>query len=204
MRSRKVKYLGVWVDDKLTWSEHIAVVRRKCFGGLAKLRRLRDALPVDTKKKLYNALVLPILDYCSVVWQECRKDLQQKVERIQNYGMRLILAKPPRTPSAELRRQLKWLSLSERRELFRLVTVHRCLSQQAPRYLSESLMRNSERQYQQTRGRDKLYLRAVRSEIGRKSFSLKGAQAWNSLPAELRQVKTVETFKRHLKTHLFS
>ena len=42
--------------------------------GLPKLRRLKDVLPSDIKKKVYNALVLPHLDYCSVVcsvvWQE--------------------------------------------------------------------------------------------------------------------------------------
>lgn len=51
-RSDKVKYLGVWIDEGLTWSDHIEVVRKKCFGGLAKLRRLRDSLPEVTKKNM--------------------------------------------------------------------------------------------------------------------------------------------------------
>ena len=53
-------------------------------------------LPVDTKKKMQNHL-----DYCCVVWQECSLELQRKVESIQNYGMRLILSKPARTPSID-------------------------------------------------------------------------------------------------------
>ena len=75
-QSEKVKYLGLWIDEGLTWRDHIEAVRRKCFGGLAKLRRLRDALPKVTKKNIYNALVLPHLDYCCVLWQECGKALQ--------------------------------------------------------------------------------------------------------------------------------
>ena len=58
-RSDKVKYLGVWIDEGLTWSDHIEVVRKKCFGSLANLRRLRDSLPELTKKNIYNALILP-------------------------------------------------------------------------------------------------------------------------------------------------
>ena len=92
-RSRKVKYLGVWVDEGLTWADHVEAVRKKCLGGLAKLRRLRDTLPAALKKNIYNALVLPHLDYCCVLWQECRTQLQQRVERIQNYAMRLNLLK---------------------------------------------------------------------------------------------------------------
>ena len=113
-RSEKVKLLGVWIDEGLTWKAHIEAVRRKCFRGLAKLRRLRDALPAVTNKNIYNALVLPTLDYCCVVWQECGKLLQQRVERIQNYGMRLICSKPPRTPSESLRKELNWMPLTKR------------------------------------------------------------------------------------------
>ena len=47
---------------------------RRYLMGLDKLRQLRDVLPVSVKKKLYNALVLPHLDYC-VLWQECRVEL---------------------------------------------------------------------------------------------------------------------------------
>ena len=67
-RMKKAKCLGVWVDDGLTWRDQVAAVRKKCFGGLVKLRRLRDVLPSSTKKKFYNALVLPHVDYCSVLW----------------------------------------------------------------------------------------------------------------------------------------
>ena len=107
-RSRKVKCLGIMIDDGLKWQEHNGHVRRKCFASLAKLRRQRDVLPVSTKKKLYNAIALPYLDYCSVVWHECSVQLK-KVERIQNYRMRPILSQPARAPSDELRRVLRWI-----------------------------------------------------------------------------------------------
>ena len=109
VRSKTVKYLGVWIDDKLKWSDHIMAVRRRSLMSLDKLRRLREVLPVSIKKKLYNVLILPHLDYCSVLWHECRVELQQKLEPVQNYGLRLILSRPPRTPSEELRRKLEWV-----------------------------------------------------------------------------------------------
>ena len=77
-RSKEVKCLGVLLDDELKWKEQVLRVRKKGFAELSRLRRLRDMLPPSTKKKLYNALVLPHLDYCSVVWQECTKELRQK------------------------------------------------------------------------------------------------------------------------------
>ena len=65
------------------------------FHRASNLRRLKNVLPSTTKNQLYNALVLPHMDYCSVLWQECSRELRQKLERVQNYGMRLILSQPP-------------------------------------------------------------------------------------------------------------
>lgn len=50
--SHVVKCLGVWIDGRLTWMKYIETVRKKCFCGLAKLRRLRDVLPPVTKRML--------------------------------------------------------------------------------------------------------------------------------------------------------
>ena len=155
-RSAKVKYLGVWVDDGLTWRDHIEAVRRKCFAGLSKLKRLRNVLPPGIKKKVFCALVQPHLDYCSVVWQECLHEMQQKLERVQKYGMRLILSQPPRTPSETLRKALGWTPLKARRELFRMVLVHRCLRKKAPHCLSSKFRTVGDIGYSRTRGCDSI------------------------------------------------
>ena len=189
----------------MTWRDHIEEVRRKCFGGLAKLRRLRDTLPKVTKKNIYNALVLPHLDYCCVLWQECRKALQQRVERIQNYGMRLICSKPPGTSSDELRKGLNWLPLGKRREMFRLALVHRCMHNQAPTYLAKCFKTNKMYgQHRVTRDHKKLHLKAVNTEFGRKATRFKGAQDWNRLPECLRNIENTRTFRTYVKDHIVS
>ena len=58
IRSKKVKCLGVVLDDGLTWKEQVVNVRRKCFAGLAKLRRIRDILPSDTKRNCATTIVV--------------------------------------------------------------------------------------------------------------------------------------------------
>jgi len=42
-----------------------------------------------------------------------------------------------------------------------------------------------------------------RTVFGSRSFSVAAPQAWNELPADIRQINTFFTFKRHLKTFLF-
>ena len=200
LRSKKVKYLGVWIDDELKWNEHIKTVRRRCLMGLDKLRRLREVLPVNIKKTLYNALVLPHLDYCCVLWQECKVELQQKLERVQNYGMRLILSKPPRTPSEELRQNLEWVPLAKRREMCRAALVYRCLRNQAPGYFNNFFRTNADMGNSRTRGCNKIYLPCVRTEYGRRSFRFQGGMQWNSLSEEVTNARDLKAFKKLLLT----
>ena len=43
----------------------------------------------------------------------------------------------------------------------------------------------------------------TRTVFARRSFSVAAPQTWNSLPSDVRSCRTVDTFKRHLKIHLF-
>ena len=67
-RKRCVKSLGVYLDDSLKWHEQVNAICRKCWAALASLKRFRKVLPVSLKKKLYNCMVLPHLDYCCLIW----------------------------------------------------------------------------------------------------------------------------------------
>ena len=69
-------------------------------------------MPAGMHRRFFLALIIPHIDHiCSVLWTDCAKSLRDKVERIQNYGMRLVLLCPRVTPNASLRRQLQWVPL---------------------------------------------------------------------------------------------
>jgi len=119
-----VKYLGVVVDQNLTLEQQVSKVRQKSLAGLAFIRRAGAYLPSSTRCLLYNALVLPHLDYCSVVWHSCGKTIGDRLERVLNYAMRIILKKPPRTSSETLRNKLGWTTLHRRRPIALVCQVH--------------------------------------------------------------------------------
>ena len=83
-----VRYLGVEIDRDLTWKAHIQKVYNQCMGKLAAIRRAGSYLPCHIRKLLYQAFVLPHLDYCSVVWNSCGATLGKRIERVQNYALR--------------------------------------------------------------------------------------------------------------------
>ena len=188
-----VKYLGVSIDNKLKWNVHTEHVRQRALAALSTIKRSSSFLPSSTRKLLFNCLVRPHLDYCSVVWHSCKPTISQRIERIQNYGMRIILNKPPRTSSSTLREQLGWTTLHKRRHMFMLAQVHKCLLNQAPAYLADKFRLNST-MYSTTRGASNIHLKQPNTEHFRSTFEFQGALHYNHLPPDLKSKTTIQSF----------
>ena len=60
------KYLGVVLDECLSFNDHISYVRSKVAGRLGLLSRLRGCLTTEAANKIYLSTVLPILSYCAI------------------------------------------------------------------------------------------------------------------------------------------
>ena len=146
-----VKYLGVVVDQNLTWEQQVSKVRQKSLAGLAFIRRGSAYLPSSTRCLLYNTLVLPHLNYCSVVWHSCGKTIGDQLECVPNYAMRIVLKKPPRTSNKTLQNKLGWTTLR------RLPCSAKFIVVSAPPYLCSKFITNSEIGYRGTRGANKLH-----------------------------------------------
>ena len=59
------KYLGVTMDETLSWKEHVSLLGKKVSSRLALLRRARG-LPKSTCITLYNTIVLPLFDHFGI------------------------------------------------------------------------------------------------------------------------------------------
>ena len=195
---QSVKYLGVTIDQDLSWSQHVEIVRKKSLAGLSAERRASAYLPTATRRLLYNALVLPHLDYCSVVYHSCNISNSNKLERVQNYAMRVILKKPPRTPSEPLHDALGWTTLQLRRQNRLLCQVYRCLHGHAPMYLRRKFITNAKFGYQTTQAAGKLHLPRPLTNHFRSSFEFQGALAYNALPVSITSASSSVSFRSKL------
>ena len=74
--------LGITVDCKLNFNEHISNVCRKASQRIGVIIRLRNLIPTEAKLQLYKSAILPHLTYCHLVWHFCRASDTLKLERI--------------------------------------------------------------------------------------------------------------------------
>ena len=67
-RITSVKYLGVLIDEHLTWKEHITVIENKVSKNLDILYRARRVLDRTALKNLYFSFMHSCLNYGNIVW----------------------------------------------------------------------------------------------------------------------------------------
>ena len=67
----ETKFLGVIIDEHLSWESHITALRRKLNYASATLYRIRDSLPTYLRKDHYHTLYESHLSYCISVWGGC-------------------------------------------------------------------------------------------------------------------------------------
>ena len=63
----KAKYLGVLIDENLTWKEHIRAVSAKASRAVGFLKYSKQYLPFTDVKTLYTSIVEPHFQYCCSV-----------------------------------------------------------------------------------------------------------------------------------------
>ena len=175
-------------------------MRKTCLRKLAAIRRASYYLPSQIRRTLYLSFVLPHLEYCSVVWHNCGATLTKRVEHVQNYALRIILNKPPRSSTEEIRSQLSLPPLSCRRDISMILQVRRCLSRRAPNYLCSKFVTRESilTSHPSTRGVKDLHLKAPRTNWYKSSFEYFGAKLYNDLPNEVKSMSSDPTFYKAL------
>ena len=93
-RVHATKFLGVWLDDKLNWSTHVAVVRKKLQSRQRLLARSKNFLNAHCLRILYFAQIQSVLSYGIVVWGTLIKESDlNTLQKIQNKCLCCIVQK---------------------------------------------------------------------------------------------------------------
>ena len=85
-----VKFLGVITEEHLTWTFHNNLVKNKAAKMIGIIKRLKFTLPLSALRMLYNAFVLPCLNYGIILWGGGYKTPLQPIHLLQKKAVRLI------------------------------------------------------------------------------------------------------------------
>ena len=187
------KDLGVNIDSKLKFREHVAQVTAKANQRVGIIRRSFDHLSEKTFLQLYKAQVRPILEYGHSIWQPYLKTLCQDLEDVQRRATGLLSSLKLKTYPERLE-ILQLPSLEHRRKRGDMIDVfkyvHGIYKTQNPHFtLSETKTRTNSLKIAKTHWKEK-----VRCNY----FTVRVVNTWNSLPEHVVRAPNLNTFKARL------
>ena len=96
-QSHNTKYLGVIIDDKLNWKDHISNLRSKLARNSYAITKLKPYLDENTLKMIYYSLVYPHIQYCISTWGYAAPTNLDPIVKLQKRVVRSICHMPARS-----------------------------------------------------------------------------------------------------------
>ena len=200
----KVTYLGCILDNDLSGESMVSKVLSLINGRLKFLYRKQKFLNYSLRRLLCNALIQPHYDYaCSAWYPSLNKRLLKKIQISQNKCVRYCLKLDNRAHiGANEFKEINWLPTKERVSQCICVNIFKFFNNMAPDYTSE-IFHPSHSRHNTRMSTYKLDLPFRKNVHGQKTLSYLGPKTWNSLPAQIKLCKNVNSFKHDIKNLYF-
>ena len=126
-----------------------------------------------------------------------------KLQHVQNLAARLALNNW-HSSSKCLLEKLHWLPVHSRIQ-FKIATLtYKALSHNQPSYLRSILTPYIPVRALRSSDKSSLSVPRTNTVIGQTAFSYSAPTIWNSIPLNIRQLSSIQSFKKHIKTHFFT
>ncbi|KAK3099192.1 hypothetical protein FSP39_000806 [Pinctada imbricata] len=173
------------------------MVTKKANSTRAFLQRNISRCPNKTMELCYTTLVIPLMEYGSIIWDPHSADLTRKLEMVQRRSARFVTHDHRRTSSVtSMLDHLQWRTLQERRVQARAIMMYRIVSNLVDiptSYLTPTAIN--------IRGHNQTFLVPyARTSAYKYSFFPGAIRIWNSLPQSAIACNTLECFKSQLQT----
>ena len=189
-------YLGMKLEDTLTFELHAAETMRMVAHKLYLLSRIRKYITIGQSIAIYKSKVVPYFDYGDIFLMGISLKSLDKLQKLQNRALRICLAQDGRSNVNEMHNTCNISKLEQRRESHLLNFVYK-------RAHDERYVQHGNRELRRF---DAPILKEFRSN--NKSFErsvlFQGTNLWNEQPIEDRNIATHKAFKKMRKQKLNS
>lgn len=198
------KHLGITFNQNGSWHNHISNITLSASKILGSMRLLKYKLRRDTLNQIYISYLRPILEYASIIWDNCTVYEKESLEKIQYEAARIVSGLTRSVSINNLLREIGWVSLSDRRKIQKYMLMYKHSKNLLPHYLTELFPSTVERSTQYNlRNRDDYVVPPRRTEIYSRSVIPSCINLWNDLDASIRESISLKTFKSNI-TELFT
>lgn len=195
------KYLGLILDETLSWEPHIQHLKRCIAPICGVIRKLTSFIPSVWLLKLYFALVHSRLQYLVLNWGTAALFRIRELQTLQNRCLKSILAKPNLYPTHQLYKDAPKSVLPIRGLHMQQTLVHmwNMLKEDNTHHNLEFEIINSERV---TRQNGDIRIARPNTEFCKNRLTYIGSKLFNNLPDNLKEASSKYVFKKNLRIHI--
>jgi len=154
--------------------------------------------------QLAAALIQSRLDYSNSALYGTSTSNIRKLQVVQNALSRIITCSSRSVPTSQLLSNLDWLYI-HKRIIFKVVTLtYKVLTTQQPAYLHNLISYHQRSRSLRSSRQSLLQVPRATTDFGRRAFSSAAPQIWNHIRTAIKVSPSLDSFKRHLKTHYFT
>ncbi len=187
----EIKFLGVIIDNKLSWKPHIHYIKTKISKSTAILNKAKDLLNQASLYTLYCSFILPYMCYCVEVWGNTYKTNIDPIFILQKRAIRIVNKTKYREPTNPLFNKLKILKFRDLVDFKTIQFMYKVKNCQLPAGIQE-LFQIRESGYN-LRGSFMFKKPPVRTNMKYHSVTVRGVTLWNDCSDEMKACKHIQT-----------
>ena len=194
--SNNQKLLGVIIDNKLTFNEHVTSLCKKATQKLHALSRVSRFMNTAKKRVIMKSFITSHFSYCPLIWMLHSRTLNTRINRIHERALRIVYSDNISTFS-ELLEKDNSVTVHERNIQALAVELFKVLNGLSPKIMYEifSIKENIEHC-----SRFPFTTSNVRTvACGTETISFLGPKIWSILPNEIKESKSLIEFKSKIK-----
>lgn len=198
-RVYETKYLGLYIDSKLTWKTNVNHIVKKISSINFALYRLRYYIHKNALWNIYYAHILSHINYLTPIWSSASTSILNKLEIIQNKALRIIYGYNRLHTRAELYN--KNILPLKKIIMYNLLILTFCLKNNLIKHNFEITYRHNVHNYP-TRRRSHINIPSSSTNTGLTSILNRGFTSFNQLPSNIKHCQQISIFKKLLLNYI--
>lgn len=189
------KYLGVMIDENMTFSNHATYVGNKVAKTVNLLGRISKNLSMWSKSLIYKTIILPHFNFCSSILYMLNNTELSSLQRKQNQALRIILNCNRYTSVKFLLEATSQLSVKQIVHYNTMLIIFKIRNNLYPEHLlNERLFVDDVHNYE-TRSRGSFYVATAATSSGQNQIFHRGLVEYNNLPKCVKDSDSLSSFK---------
>ena len=198
------KFLGLHVDDNLTWEHHINQVNNKISRALYAIKQVRHFLPNKTLQTLYYSMIHPHLCYGLLAWGNSNLKFLNRTIKLQKRAIRLITKSNYNSHTSPLFGKCKIMKLPDLFEYEVATFMHKYVNHKLPISFQGVFSKNQDLNTNcQTRQYNLLHIKQCSSVRSSRLPLFNFPRIWNKFSTHKANI-SYGAFKKKVKNSLLS